>query len=89
MLLLLLIGASLSEPHTYRTAAKNLRHIYIYILYMFFIYIYIHVYIYIYTSVRPATRKRTTGTTGNVQPAGREYNLRCNHNIFCAVHTAL
>ena len=65
------IGASLREPHTYRTAAKNLRHI------------------YIYTSVRPATRKRTTGTTGNVQPAGREYNLRCNHNIFCAVRTAL
>ena len=49
------------EPHTYRTAAKNLRHIYIYI------YIYVF-YIYIYTSVRRAravnartTRKRRTG----------------------------
>ena len=48
-----------SEPHTYRTAAKNLRHIYIYVFY---------IYIYIYTFVRRAravharaTRKRRTG----------------------------
>ena len=56
-----------SEPHTYRTVGKNLRHIYIYI-YMFFIgeqsephtyrtaeknlrHIYIYIYIYIYTYV--------------------------------------
>ena len=63
-----LIGEQ-SEPHTYRTAEKNIRHIYIYI-YMFFIYIYIYIYIYvyIYTFVRRAravharaTRKRRTG----------------------------
>ena len=48
-----------SEPHTYRTVGKNLRHIYIYVFY---------IYIYIYTSVRRAravnaraTRKRRTG----------------------------
>ena len=48
-----------SEPHTYRTAEKNLRHIYIYVFY---------IYIYIYTFVRRAravharaTRKRRTG----------------------------
>ena len=35
-----------SEPHTYRTVGKNLRHIYIYVFY---------IYIYIYTSVRRAT----------------------------------
>ena len=35
--ILIIIGEQ-SEPHTYRTAEKNLRHIYIYI-YMFFIYI--------------------------------------------------
>ena len=47
------------EPHTYRTAEKNLRHIYIYVFY---------IYIYIYTFVRRAravharaTRKRRTG----------------------------
>ena len=34
-----------SEPHTYRTVGKNLRHIYIYVLY---------IYIYIYTFVRRA-----------------------------------
>ena len=34
-----------SEPHTYRTVGKNLRHIYIYVFY---------IYIYIYTSVRRA-----------------------------------
>ena len=51
------------EPHTYRIAAKNLRHIYIYKCF-----IYIYIYIYIYTSVRRAravnaraTRKRRTG----------------------------
>ena len=56
----LLIGER-REPHTNRTAEKNLRHIYIY---MFFIYN----YIYIYTFVRRAravharaTRKRRTG----------------------------
>ena len=32
-----------SEPHTYRTVGKNLRHIYIYV---FYIYIYIYIYIY-------------------------------------------
>ena len=37
--LLYIIGER-SEPHTYRTVAKNLRHIYIY---MFFIYIYTYV----------------------------------------------
>ena len=36
-----------SEPHTYRTVGKNLRHIYIYVFY-------IYIYIYIYTSVRRA-----------------------------------
>ena len=48
-----------SEPHTYRTVGKNLRHIYIYVFY---------IYIYIYTFVRRAravnaraTRKRRTG----------------------------
>ena len=51
------------EPHTYRTAEKNLRHIYIYICFL-----YIYIYIYIYTFVRRAravharaTRKRRTG----------------------------
>ena len=34
-----------SEPHTYRTVGKNLRHIYIYVFY---------IYIYIYTFVRRA-----------------------------------
>ena len=50
-----------SEPHTYRTVGKNLRHIYIYVFY-------IYIYIYIYTFVRRAravharaTRKRRTG----------------------------
>ena len=54
----ILIGER-SEPHTYRTVGKNLRHIYIYVFY---------IYIYIYTSVRRAravnaraTRKRRTG----------------------------
>ena len=65
-----IIGASLSEPHTYRTAAKNLRHIYIYI-YMFFIYIYIYIYIYIiyirpYVVHVPLTR----ALRANVEPAG-------------------
>ena len=36
-----------SEPHTYRTVGKNLRHIYIYVFY-------IYIYIYIYTFVRRA-----------------------------------
>ena len=56
-----------SEPHTYRTAEKNLRHIYIYI-YMFFIYIYIYIYIYIrsYVVHVPFTR----ALRANVGPAG-------------------
>ena len=38
-----LIGEQ-SEPHTYRTAEKNIRHIYIYIyIYICFLYIYIYV----------------------------------------------
>ena len=59
------------EPHTYRTAAKNLRYIYIYICFLYiyiYFYIYIYIYIYTYTSVRRAravnaraTRKRRTG----------------------------
>ena len=56
--ILIIIGEQ-SEPHTYRTAEKNLRHIYI------IIYIYV---LYIYTFVRRAravharaTRKRRTG----------------------------
>ena len=60
--ILIIIGEQ-SEPHTYRTAEKNLRHIYIYVFY-----IYIYIYIYIYTFVRRAravharaTRKRRTG----------------------------
>ena len=57
-----LIGEQ-SEPHTYRTAAKNLRHIYIYI-YMFFIYIYI--YIRSYVVHVPFTR----ALCANVGPAG-------------------
>ena len=40
----LIIGER-SEPHTYRTVGKNLRHIYIYVFY---------IYIYIYTFVRRA-----------------------------------
>ena len=52
-----------SEPHTYRTVGKNLRHIYIYI-YMFFIYI----YIYIYTTMRRAravnARRANVGLAG-------------------------
>ena len=60
------IGASLSEPHTYRTAGKNLRHIYI-ILYVLLaserserasllscklrFEIYIYIYIYIFSYV--------------------------------------
>ena len=40
---LILVGEQ-SEPHTYRTAAKNLRHIYIYV---FYIYIYMYIYIII------------------------------------------
>ena len=53
----ILIGASLSEPHTYRTAGKNLRHIYIYVFY-----IYIYIYIYIRPSVVhvPLTRYAQT-----------------------------
>ena len=49
-----------SEPHTYRTVGKNLRHIYIYV---FNIYIYIYIYIYIrsYVVHARATRKRRTG----------------------------
>ena len=50
-----------SEPHTYRTAAKNFRHVYIFVFY-------IYMYIYIYTFVRRAravharaTRKRRAG----------------------------
>ena len=39
----LFIGASLSEPHTYRTAVQNPPYIYIYI------YTCIYIYIYIYT----------------------------------------
>ena len=40
-----IIGASLSEPHTYRTAGKNIRHIYIIYIYIYFLYIYIYIYI--------------------------------------------
>ena len=43
-LLYVVIGER-SEPHTYRTVGKNLRHIYIYVFY---------IYIYIYTFVRRA-----------------------------------
>ena len=42
--IIIIIGER-SEPHTYRTVGKNLRHIYIYVFY---------IYIYIYTFVRRA-----------------------------------
>ena len=48
-----------SEPHTYRTAAKNLRHIYIYV---FYIYIYIRSYV-VHVPFTRALR-------ANVGPAG-------------------
>ena len=48
-----------SEPHTYRTMGKNLRHIYIYVLY---------IYIYIYTTVRRA--RAVNALRANVGPAG-------------------
>ena len=58
IIVIIIIGER-SEPHTYRTVGKNLRHIYIYVFY---------IYIYIYTFVRRAravharaTRKRRTG----------------------------
>ena len=40
-----------SEPHTYCTAEKNLRHIYIYIYMFLYIYIYIYIYIYVYRRI--------------------------------------
>ena len=61
-----------SEPHTYRTAEKNLRHIYIYIYIYDFLYIYIYIYIYMYIYIRsfvvhvPFTR----ALRANVGPAG-------------------
>ena len=53
------------EPHTYRTAEKNLRHIYIYI-YICFLYIYIYIYIRSYVVHVPFTR----ALRANVGPAG-------------------
>ena len=52
-----------SEPHTYRTVGKNLRHIYIY---MFFIYIILYIYIRPYVVHVPLTR----ALRANVGPAG-------------------
>ena len=48
-----------SEPHTYRTVGKNLRHIYIYVFY---------IYIYIYTTVRRA--RAVNALRANVGLAG-------------------
>ena len=50
-----------SEPHTYRTVGKNLRHIYIYVFY-----IYIYIYIRPYVVHVPLTR----ALRANVGPAG-------------------
>ena len=52
-----------SEPHTYRTAEKNLRHIYIYIYIYVFIYIYIYIYIYVRTSCTCRSRARYAQTS--------------------------
>ena len=59
-LVLTLIGER-REPHTYRTAEKNLRHIYIYVFY-----IYIYIYIRSYVVHVPFTR----ALRANVGPAG-------------------
>ena len=40
----ILVFGERSEPHTYRTVGKNLRHIYIYVFYIY-IYIYIRPYV--------------------------------------------
>ena len=49
------------EPHTYRTAAKNLRHIYIYIyIYICFLYIYVTSVSRALAVNARATRKRRT-----------------------------
>ena len=57
---ILIIGER-SEPHTYRTVGKNLRHIYIYVFY-----IYIYIYIRPYVVHVPLTR----ALRANVGPAG-------------------
>ena len=62
MLNTIIIGER-SEPHTYRTVGKNLRHIYIYV---FYIYIYIYIYIRSYVVHVPLTR----ALRANVGPAG-------------------
>ena len=50
-----------SEPHTYRTVGKKIRHIYIYVFY-----IYIYIYIRPYVVHVPLTR----ALRANVGPAG-------------------
>ena len=66
----LFIGASLSEPHTYRTAVQNPPYIYIYI------YIYIHVP-FVHLSVWPASnlvprRAPLNAQRANVGPASND-----------------
>ena len=59
-IIIIIIGEQ-SEPHTYRTAEKNIRHIYIYI-YICFLYIYIRSYV-VHVPFTRALR-------ANVGPAG-------------------
>ena len=57
--ILTIIGEQ-SEPHTYRTAEKNLRHIYIYIYNFYYI---CFLYIYVRTSCTCRSRARYAQTS--------------------------